>query len=87
MGIVIGETAVIGDDVVIYHGVTLGGVSLAHKKRHPTIGNNVMLGCNSIILGDITIGNNCKIGAGSIVRTSLKDNSCVVGISGKVIYK
>lgn len=67
MGIVIGETAIVGDDVLIYHGVTLGGVVNKAVKRHPTIGNNVILGAHSIILGDITIGDNCKIGAGAIV--------------------
>lgn len=85
MGIVIGETAIIGDDVTIYHGVTLGGVSTAKKKRHPTIGNNVMIGCCSIILGDIKIGNNSKIGANSVVLKNVKSNTTVVGIPAKMI--
>ncbi len=84
-GIVIGETAIIGDDVTIYHGVTLGGVSTAKKKRHPTIGNNVMIGCCSIILGDIKIGNNSKIGANSVVLKNVKSNTTVVGIPAKKI--
>ena len=71
VGVVIGETAIIGDDVLMYHGVTLGGVVNAEVKRHPTIGNNVILGANCIILGDITIGDNCKIGAGAIVVKDL----------------
>lgn len=71
-GSVIGETAVIGNDVLIYHGVTLGAVVNAPVKRHPTIGNNVILGAHSIVLGDIVIGDNCKIGAGAIVTKSLK---------------
>lgn len=71
VGVVIGETAIIGNDVLMYHGVTLGGVINEPVKRHPTIGNNVILGANSIILGDITIGDNCKIGAGAIVVRDL----------------
>jgi serine O-acetyltransferase len=71
VGVVIGETAIIGNDVLIYHGVTLGGVVNAPIKRHPTIGNNVILGANSIILGDIKIGDNCKVGAGAIVVKDL----------------
>lgn len=86
-GIVIGETAIIGDDVVIYHGVTLGGVSTNKVKRHPTIGNNVMIGCHAIVLGDIKIGDNCKIGANSVVLKSVPKNSTVVGIPGRVIKR
>ena len=70
-GVVIGETAIIGDDVLVYHGVTLGGVINKPVKRHPTIGNRVVLGANSIVLGDITIGDDCKIGAGAIVVKDL----------------
>jgi serine O-acetyltransferase len=70
-GIVIGETAIIGDDVLMYHGVTLGGVVNSPVKRHPTIGNRVILGANCIILGDITIGDDCKVGAGAIVVKDL----------------
>lgn len=86
-GIVIGETAVIGDDVTIYHGVTLGGVSSKKKKRHPTIGNNVMIGCHSIVLGDITIGNNCKVGANSIILKDVPNNCTVVGNPGRIVKK
>ena len=79
MGIVIGETAVVGDDVLIYHGVTLGGKQFTRGKRHPTIGNNVMIGAESIILGDITVGDNVRIGAGSVVVKPVEANSVVVG--------
>jgi len=71
VGVVIGETAIIGNDVLMYHGVTLGGVINQPVKRHPTIGNNVILGANSIILGNITIGDNCKVGAGAVVVKDL----------------
>jgi serine O-acetyltransferase len=79
MGVVIGETAVIGDDVLIYHGVTLGGKQNVRTKRHPTIGNNVMIGAESILLGDITIGDNVQIGAGSVVTRDVPADSVVVG--------
>lgn len=79
MGIVIGETAVIGDDVLIYHGVTLGGKEFTRTKRHPTIGNNVMIGAESIVLGNITIGDNVRIGAGSVIVKDVEPNSVVVG--------
>lgn len=79
-GIVIGETAIIGDDVIIYHGVTLGGVSLKKKKRHPTIGNGVIIGCGSIILGDIYIGDKARIGAGSIILKDVDSYSTVTGL-------
>ncbi len=87
MGVVIGETAEIGDDVIIYHQVTLGGVSTNKGKRHPTIGNNVVIGAGAKILGPIRIGNNVKIGANSVVIKNVPDNSTVVGIPGKVILK
>ena len=74
----IGETAIIGDDVMIYQGVTLGGVSTSKGKRHPTIGNNVVVGCNASVLGDINIGNNVRIGAGSVVLKDVPDD-CTVG--------
>lgn len=86
-GVVIGETAIIGDNVTLYHGVTLGGVSSEKIKRHPTIGNNVMIGCHATILGDITIGDNCKIGAASVVLKDVPSNSTVVGIPGRIIKK
>ena len=79
MGIVIGETAVIGDDVLIYHGVTLGGKQYTRSKRHPTIGNNVMIGAESIILGNINVGDNVQIGAGSVIVKDVEANSVVVG--------
>jgi serine O-acetyltransferase len=79
MGVVIGETAVIGDDVLIYHGVTLGGKEFTRTKRHPTIGNNVMIGAESIVLGNITVGDNVMIGAGSVVTKNVAPNSVVIG--------
>lgn len=84
-GIVIGETAIIGDDVTIYHGVTLGGISTNKVKRHPTIGNNVMIGCHAIILGDIKIGDNCKIGANSVILKNVPKGKTVVGIPGHIV--
>ena len=80
MGVVIGETAVIGDNVLIYHGVTLGGVENITSKRHPTIKNNVVIGCGTIILGNIIIENNVKIGANSIVLKSVEANKTVIGL-------
>ena len=80
MGVVIGATAIVGDDVLMYHGVTLGGKSLERgAKRHPTIGNNVTLGAHSIILGDITVGEDARIGAGAIVTKNVKPGATVVG--------
>ena len=87
MGIVIGETAIIGDDCLIYHGVTLGGTGNERCKRHPTIGNNVMIGADAIILGAITIGNNVKVGAGSVVTGYVPDNVTVVGHPFKILEK
>jgi serine O-acetyltransferase len=83
-GVVIGETAVIGDCVMIYQGVTLGGVSTSKGKRHPTIGNNVVIGANATVLGDIRIGNNVRIGAGSVVVKDVPDDCTVVGVPGKI---
>jgi serine O-acetyltransferase len=77
MGVVIGETTIIGNNVTLYHGVTLGGLSKEHVKRHPTIGDNVIVGTGAKILGNITIGNNSKIGANVVVRESLPDNSII----------
>jgi serine O-acetyltransferase len=85
MGVVIGETAEIGDDVLIYQGVTLGGTGNEHGKRHPTIGNNVVVGTGAKVLGSIRIGNHVKIGAGSVVVRSVPDHSTVVGIPGRVV--
>lgn len=85
MGVVIGETCIIGDNVTLFHGVTLGGTGKEKGKRHPTIGNNVFIGSGAKILGNITIGNNVKIGANSVVLESIPDNVTVVGIPGKII--
>ena len=84
-GVVIGETAIIGDHVIIYQGVTLGGVSSSKGKRHPTIGNNVVIGTGAIVLGNITIGNNVRIGASSVVLKDIPDDSTVVGIPGEIV--
>ena len=86
-GVVIGETAIVGDDVMIYQGVTLGGVSTSKGKRHPTLGNHVVVGCNASVLGDITIGNNVRIGAGSVVLKDVPDDCTVVGVPGTVVKK
>ncbi len=84
MGVVIGETTEIGEDVILYQGVTLGGTGKERGKRHPTIGNNVVIGTGAKILGNIRIGNNTKVGAGSVVIRSVPDNSTVVGVPGRV---
>ncbi len=84
MGVVIGETAEIGDDCLIYHGSTLGGTGKDTGKRHPTIGNNCMIGSGSKLLGPITIGNNVKVGANAIVLENIEDNTTVVGINRKI---
>jgi serine O-acetyltransferase len=85
MGVVIGETAEIGDDVLIYQGVTLGGTGHERGKRHPTLGNRVVVGTGAKVLGGITIGDNVKIGAGSVVVHSVPADSTVVGIPGRVV--
>jgi serine O-acetyltransferase len=85
MGIVIGETAEIGNNVLIYQGVTLGGTSQQKVKRHPTLGNNVVVGVGAKLIGAITIGDNSKIGAGSVVITSVPANATVVGVPGRVV--
>jgi serine O-acetyltransferase len=82
-GVVIGETSEIGDDVTIYQGVVLGGVSLKKGKRHPTIGNRVVIGAGGIILGPVTIGDGCKIGAGSVVVTDIPPYTTAIGIPAK----
>ncbi len=87
MGIVIGETAQLGDDCTIYHGATLGGTGKDTLKRHPTIGNNVMVGAGAKVLGPIEIGNNVKIGAGAIVLKNVRDNVTVVGVPAKETKK
>lgn len=87
MGIVIGETAVIGNNCVIYHQVTLGGTGKEKLKRHPTIGNNVLIGAGAKLLGPINIGDNVKIGAGSVVLKSVEKNSTVVGVPEDRVIK
>ncbi len=88
MGIVIGETTEVGNDCTIYHQVTLGGTGKDINKRHPTIGNNVMVGAGTKILGPITIGSNIKIGAGSIVlRECLEENVTLVGAPAKIVRR
>lgn len=87
MGIVVGETAIIGDDCVIYHGVTLGAIRGVKTKRHPTVGANVMIGAGAKLLGDITIGNNCQIGANAVVLEDVPENCVAVGIPAKIIKK
>jgi serine O-acetyltransferase len=84
-GVVIGETAILGNDVTLYQGVTLGGTGKETGKRHPTIGNNVMISAGAKIIGSFTIGDNSKIGAGSVVLTEVPPNSTVVGVPGRVV--
>lgn len=86
-GVVIGETAVVGSDVTIYHGVTLGGTSLAHGKRHPTVGDRVTIGAGAKVLGAIDVGHDSRIGANSVVVKSVGDNSVVVGVPGQVLAR
>lgn len=85
MGVVIGETAVIGDDCTIYHGVTLGGTTWSKGKRHPTLGNGVVVGAGAKILGPITIGANARVGSNSVVVKDVPDGATVVGIPGRVV--
>ena len=86
-GVVIGETAIIGDNVTLYQGVTLGGTGKQKGKRHPTLEDNVMVGCGAKVLGDITIGANSMIGAGSVVLNDVPPNSTVVGVPGRVVKR
>ncbi len=85
MGVVIGETSEIGNNVTLYQGVTLGGTSHQRTKRHPTLGNNVVVGVGAQLIGAITIGDNTKVGAGSVVVTSVPANATVVGVPGRVV--
>lgn len=85
MGIVIGETAEIGDDVLLYQGVTLGGTGNERGKRHPTLGNGVVVGAGAKVLGNITLGDCVKVGAGSVVVKNVPPNSTVVGIPGRIV--
>ena len=87
MGVVIGETAEIGDNCLLYQGVTLGGTGKNHGKRHPTLKENVVVGAGAKVLGSITIGANTRIGAGSVVVRSVQGNSTVVGIPGRVVHQ
>ncbi|MBW2003695.1 MAG: serine O-acetyltransferase [Deltaproteobacteria bacterium] len=84
MGVVIGETAEIGDDVLMYQGVVLGGTTLEKRKRHPTLGNNVVVGAGAIVLGAITIGDGARIAAGSVVVNDVPPGATVVGVPGKI---
>lgn len=86
-GVVIGETAIVGDDVTLYQGVTLGGTGKETGKRHPTVGSRVMIGAGAKVLGSVTIGDDCKIGAGSVVLTDVPANSTVVGVPGRVVIQ
>lgn len=87
MGVVIGETAIIGDDVLLYHQVTLGGTSLEKMKRHPTLGNGVLVGMGAKILGPVTIGDRCRIGANAVVNKDIPADCTVVGIPGRIIRR
>jgi serine O-acetyltransferase len=87
MGVVIGETAEIGENCTLYHGVTLGGTSLKKEKRHPTLGKNVVVGAGAKILGPFTVGDNAMVGAGSVVIRSVPPNSTVVGVPAKVVFQ
>jgi len=86
-GVVIGETAEVGDDVTIYHGVTLGGTSLDKGKRHPTVGDRVTIGAGAKVLGAVTVGHDSRIGANAVLVRSVHDNSVVVGVPGQVIAR
>ncbi len=87
LGVVIGETAVVGDDVLLYQGVTLGGTGKERGKRHPTLENHVVVGAGAKILGNITVGQNSRIGAGSVVLRSVPPDSTVVGVPGHIIFR
>ena len=87
IGVVIGETAIIGDDVTLFHGVTLGGTGKEKGKRHPTIGNNVFIGSGAKVLGNITVGNNVKIGANAVVLSDITDDVTAVGVPVRIIKK
>jgi serine O-acetyltransferase len=87
MGVVIGETAEVGENVTLLQGVTLGGTSLKREKRHPTLGNSVVVGAGATVLGAISVGDNSRIGAGSVVVRDVPANAVVVGVPGKVTYR
>ncbi|MGE4276746.1 MAG: serine O-acetyltransferase EpsC [Lawsonibacter sp.] len=85
MGVVIGETAEVGDDCLIYHGVTLGGTGKDHGKRHPTIGNNVLISCGAKVLGPFKVGNNARIAANAVVLSEVPENATAVGIPAQIV--
>jgi serine O-acetyltransferase len=87
MGVVIGETAIVGSDVTLYQGVTLGGTGKGHGKRHPTVCDGVFIGNNANVLGKITVGENSRVGAGSVVLSDVPPNSTVVGVPAHIIYR
>ncbi|HTZ83785.1 MAG TPA: serine O-acetyltransferase EpsC [Candidatus Acidoferrales bacterium] len=87
MGVVIGETSIVGDDVTLYQGVTLGGTGKEHGKRHPTLEDSVVVGGGAKILGNIVVGKNSRIGAGSVVLRNVPDNSTVVGVPGHIVFR
>jgi serine O-acetyltransferase len=87
LGVVIGETAIVGDDVTLYQGVTLGGTGKERGKRHPTIENDVVIGGGAKVLGNITVGRNCRIGAGSVVLRNVPEDSTVVGVPGHIVFR
>ena len=87
MGVVIGETATIGDDVTLYQGVTLGGTGKQKGKRHPTLRDHVVVGAGAQILGNIVVGENCRVGAGSVVLDDVPDDSTIVGVPGHIIFR
>jgi serine O-acetyltransferase len=87
MGVVIGETAIVGDDVTIYQGVTLGGTGKEKGKRHPTIMNRVVIGTGAQVLGNITVGDNSRVGAASVVIDDVPENSTIVGVPGHIIFR
>jgi serine O-acetyltransferase len=87
MGVIIGETVALGDDVTMYQGVTLGGTGKEKGKRHPTIGDKVTIGAGAKVLGNIAVGENCRIGAGSVVLRDVPENSTVVGVPARTVYK
>jgi serine O-acetyltransferase len=86
-GVVIGETTVVGNDVTLYQGVTLGGTGKGHGKRHPTVCDSVFIGNNANLLGNITVGENSRVGAGSVVLTDVPPNSTVVGVPAHIVYR
>lgn len=87
MGVVIGETCEIGDDVLLYHGVTLGGTGKEKGKRHPTVGNNVVISAGAKVLGSFTVGDNSRIGSNAVVLSEVPPNSTVVGIPGRIVKR